>query len=79
MTHLIEKTPNVVGGDACIRENAHRCLDVGAARGSLGFPDFEIRARYQPPLTQADLDAAWQYYEKHRDEIDQAIRAHEEA
>jgi hypothetical protein len=42
-------------------------------------PDEELRARYDPPLTQADLDAAWEYYQGHQAEIEQAIRDHKDA
>jgi uncharacterized protein (DUF433 family) len=45
----------------------------------LGMTDEEIRTRYDPPLSQADLDAAWQYYEQNREEIERAIRDNEEA
>ena len=27
----------------------------------LGFSDEELREKYDPPLTQADLDTAWAY------------------
>jgi uncharacterized protein (DUF433 family) len=77
-TARIQKTPGVVGGDACIGKtriavwmlvNAHK----------LGMTDDEIRTRYDPPLNQADLDAAWEYYRQNREEIEQAIRENEEA
>jgi len=44
----------------------------------LGVSDEQLRDDYEPPLTQAELDAAWDYYAKHREEIDQAIRDNEE-
>ena len=44
----------------------------------LDLSDDQLLHDYDPPLTQAELDAAWDYYEKHREEIDQAIRLNEE-
>jgi uncharacterized protein (DUF433 family) len=44
----------------------------------LGMSDEELRTRYDPPLTQADIEAAWEYYEQHREEIQLAIKEHEE-
>lgn len=32
-----------------------------------------------PDLAQIDLDAAWNYYREHREEIDEAMRADAEA
>src|SRR5262249_52763907 len=74
----IQKTPGVVGGDACVRTTriAVWMLVVGRR---LGLSDEELTVRYDPPLTQADLDAAWDYYQGHREEIEQAIRESEDA
>ena len=44
----------------------------------LGLTDDEIRNRYEVPLTEAELAAAWKYYADHREEIDQAIRENED-
>jgi uncharacterized protein (DUF433 family) len=74
----IEKTPGVVGGDACVRRTRIAVWMLVVAR-RLGMSDEEIRNRYQSPLTQADLDAAWQYYRENPEEIEQAIRENEEA
>jgi uncharacterized protein (DUF433 family) len=74
----IEKTPGVIGGDACVRSTRIAVwMLVGARR--LGMSDQELRARYDPPLTQADLDAAGEYYRNHPQEIEQAIREHQDA
>jgi uncharacterized protein (DUF433 family) len=43
-----------------------------------GLTDVRI-LEHHPDLTQADLEAAWEYYANHRDEIDQAIKEAEEA
>ena len=37
----------------------------------IGLSDDQLRHDYEPPLTQAELDAAWDYYENNRAEIDQ--------
>jgi uncharacterized protein (DUF433 family) len=44
----------------------------------LGMTDEEIRSRYEPPLSQADLDAAWHYYEQHREEVELALKENSE-
>lgn len=72
----INKTPGVCGGDACVGN--HRImvwLLVGYRQD--GVSDEKLLAWY-PTLTQADLDAAWEYYPDHAAEIDAAIRANEE-
>ena len=73
----IAKTPGVCGGDACIRNTRITVWLVVQAR-RLGMPDEEIRTRYQPPLTPDDLEAAWDYYRTHAEEIELAIRANNE-
>ena len=73
----IQQTPGVSGGDACIRNTRHTVWGLVEWR-RLGLADERIR-QHHPDLTQADLDAAWAYYEQHKDEIDEAIRANEEA
>jgi uncharacterized protein (DUF433 family) len=74
----IQKTPDVIGGDACIRKTRIAVWMLVESR-QLGMTDEEIRTRYDPPLSQADLDAAWEYYQQNREEIEQAIRENEEA
>jgi uncharacterized protein (DUF433 family) len=39
----------------------------------LGLSDEQIRTTFEAPLTQADLDAAWEYYEGNRHEIAQNL------
>jgi len=73
----IQKTPDVCGGDACIRDT--RITVWGLVEWKqLGLTEPEIISRIQG-LTAADLEAAWVYYEKNRGEIEQAIRENEEA
>ncbi len=74
----IQKTPDVLGGDARISNRRIAVWMVVRAR-QLGLSDEQIRTRYQPALSLADLAAAWRYYETHQDEIDQAIRENEDA
>jgi uncharacterized protein (DUF433 family) len=76
-TSWISKTPGVNGGDACIRNTRHPVYGLVEWK-RLGLTDARI-LEHHPDLTQADLDAAWEYYAQHPDEIDQAIREDAEA
>lgn len=73
----IEKTPGVVGGDACIVRTR---IPVWALENyrRLGWSEATILDNF-PTLRAADLVNAWAYADAHRDEIDRAIREHEEA
>lgn len=73
----IQKTPGVCGGRACIRQARITVWGLVAWR-RLGLSDAQIQEQI-PSLTQADLNAAWAYYEQHREEIDQDIKENEEA
>jgi type III restriction enzyme len=72
----VEKTPGVCGGDARIRKTRITVWGLVEWR-NLGLTDVEI-LQHHPDLTQADLDAAWEYSRQHREEIDQAIRENAE-
>lgn len=74
---LIRKTPDVVGGRACIRRSRIAVYDLVEYK-QLGLTDVALLNSY-PTLTQQDLDAAWAYYAEHPDEIDAAIRLNNEA
>jgi uncharacterized protein (DUF433 family) len=74
---VIRKTPGVIGGDACIGDRRIAVWMLVQAK-RLGMTDDEIRHRYEQPLSEAELAAAWAYYASHRAEIDQAIRENEE-
>jgi uncharacterized protein (DUF433 family) len=67
----IQKTPGVIGGDACIRDTRIAVWMLVELR-RLGLTDAELLADY-PTLTQRDLDAAWLYAAAHEAEIDAAI------
>lgn len=76
-TSWIEKTPDVCGGGACIRTTRHTVSGLVEWK-KLGLTDSRI-LEHHPDLAQADLDAAWDYYKRHHEEVDQAIRENEEA
>jgi uncharacterized protein (DUF433 family) len=73
----VQKTPGVCGGDACIRNTRITVWGL-VERCKSGLSDAEILRRV-PGLVQADLEAAWSYYERNGPEIEQAIRDNEEA
>jgi uncharacterized protein (DUF433 family) len=74
---VIQKTPGVIGGDACIGNRRIAVWMLVQAK-RLGMTDEQIRLRYEEPLSEAELAAAWEYYARHQAEIDQAIRENEE-
>ena len=74
-TSWVQKTPNVCGGDACIRNTRITVWGLVNYR-RLGMPDAELLPSIVG-LTPADLSVAWDYYEDHREEIDQNIRENE--
>jgi uncharacterized protein (DUF433 family) len=73
----IQKTPNVCGGDACVRNTRHTVYGLVEWK-KLGLTDARI-LEHHPDLTQGDLDAAWAYYARHSEEVEQAIKDDEEA
>ncbi|HEY7423268.1 MAG TPA: DUF433 domain-containing protein [Gemmataceae bacterium] len=73
----IEKTPGVCGGEPRIRGTRHTVAGLVEWR-KLGLSDARI-LEHHLDLTAADLQAAWAYYERNREEIDQIVRENEEA
>ncbi len=73
----IQKTPEVCGGDARIRNTRHSVWGLVEWR-TLGLSDAKI-LEHHPDLTQADLEAAWAYYARNREEIVRAIQENAEA
>lgn len=73
----VQKTPNVCGGDACIRNTRITVHGLVHYR-QLGFADQRLLELIQG-LTPDDLVAAWDYYAGHPAEIEAAIRLNEEA
>jgi uncharacterized protein (DUF433 family) len=67
----IQKTLNVMGGEACIRRTRISVWILVQAR-KLGISDAQLLSDY-PGLTSDDLDAAWDYYREHPVEIERAI------
>jgi uncharacterized protein (DUF433 family) len=76
-TSRIQKTRGVCGGEPCIRATRHTVAGLVQWQ-RLGLSDEEILQRH-PDLTQADLEAAWDYYHANGDEVDQAIKDDEDA
>jgi uncharacterized protein (DUF433 family) len=68
MEPLIRKTPGVCGGRACIGSRRIPVWGLVEYR-RLGAGDDQLMAQYDPPLTRAELDAAWRYAAEHPDEI----------
>lgn len=73
----VQRAKGVCGGAARIRNTRYTIWGLVEWR-QLGLSDAEILRRH-PDLSQADLNTAWGYYEHNREEIDQAIRANQEA
>ncbi|MEO1404422.1 MAG: DUF433 domain-containing protein [Cyanobacteria bacterium J06635_1] len=73
----LEKTPGVMGGDACIRQTR---IPVGllVSLRQQGATETYLLEDY-PDLTAADLANAWLYAETHPDEINAAIQRQEAA
>ncbi|HRQ40700.1 MAG TPA: DUF433 domain-containing protein [Chloroflexota bacterium] len=71
----IEKTPGVVGGDACIVRTR---IPVWALENyrRLGWSEAQILENY-PTLRAIDLVNAWAYADAHHEEIDRAIQENE--
>jgi uncharacterized protein (DUF433 family) len=73
----IERTPEVVGGDACIVRTRIPVWVLENYR-RLGWSEARILENY-PTLRAADLVNSWAYADAHRGEVDQAIRDNEAA
>jgi uncharacterized protein (DUF433 family) len=72
----ITKTPGVCGGDACVE--GHRIPVWSLVRlRQLVADDAKVLKAF-PTITAADLDAAWEYNDAHREEIERNIRENEE-
>ncbi len=73
MEPLIRKTPGVLGGDACIGNRRVAVWMLVEARNS-GIGEEQLLRDYDPPLSRAEIDAAWRYAAAYAEEIAQAIR-----
>jgi uncharacterized protein (DUF433 family) len=76
-TSWIQKTSDVCGGAACVR-NFRIPVWLLVEGRQVGMSDEALLAAH-PDLNQADLDAAWAYFSANRDEIDGEIKANNEA
>jgi uncharacterized protein (DUF433 family) len=74
----IQKTPDVCGGAACIRDTRVPVWSVVAAVQH-GTAAEDLQRYFVTMLSAADVAAAFAYYEQHRDEIDHDLRQNEEA
>ncbi len=70
---VIECTPGVCGGEACIGQTRIAVWMLEEAR-RMGVSEDQMLEDY-PGLSSADLAAAWAYVKDHRGEIEQAIQA----
>lgn len=71
----IEKTENVMGGSACIRQTRIPVWMLEQARRQ-DVSEVDILRNY-PQLTAQDLANAWDYVNAHKTEIEEAIAANE--
>jgi uncharacterized protein (DUF433 family) len=69
----IQKTPDICGGDACIRNTRVPVWSLVAARRR-GISDAELLHYFVTPLSSADIQLAFTYYEQHPQEIEEEIR-----
>jgi uncharacterized protein (DUF433 family) len=76
-TQSIQKTLNVCGGAACIRNTRIPVWVLVQAR-RLGCSEAEILENY-PMLSRADLTNVWLYASQNSTEIEQVIRENDEA
>lgn len=74
---LIQKTPNVMGGEAYIRSTRIAVYNLVEMK-QLGQTDAWTLRNF-PQLTQEDLHAAWAYYAANSEEIESAISRNNEA
>lgn len=73
----IRKTPDVCGGDACVRETRITVWGLVEWKG-LGLSDSQLLDQVEG-LTPEDLLVAWKYASAHPEEIERAIRDNDEA
>jgi uncharacterized protein (DUF433 family) len=73
----IERTPGIMGGDACVTRTRIPVWLLESYR-RLGWTEARLLENF-PVLRAADLASAWAYNGAHRDEIEQAIREQDAA
>lgn len=70
-TKIIQKTPGVSGGHACIRNTRIPVWTLVSFRQQ-GTTEQELLRKY-PSLSLEDLTAVWGYYYNHKSEVDRII------
>jgi uncharacterized protein (DUF433 family) len=78
MEPLIRKTPGVCGGRACVGRRRLTVWSLVESR-TLGISEETLLTDFDPPLTRAELDAAWRYAAANTEEIARDIRENNEA
>ncbi|MEG3909318.1 DUF433 domain-containing protein [Microcoleus sp. w2-18bC1] len=71
----IQSTPGVCGGKARIR-NTRIPVWTLVSLHQQGADEAELLRNY-PVLDDRDLENAWRYYDRHREEIDRIIISHQ--
>ena len=71
ITNIIQKTPGICGGHACVYNTRIPVWTLVSLRQQ-GATEQELLDNY-PGLTLEDLTAVWGYYYNHKSEIDQTI------
>lgn len=74
----IQKTAEICGGDACVRNTRIPVWSLVVAQ-RLGVADADLLHYFVTPLSAADVEAAFAYFEKHPEEIEEEIRLNREA
>lgn len=72
----IQSTEGICGGDACIRTTRIPVWTLVSLRKQ-GASESDLLFNF-PNLTKQDLQYAWDYYENHTQEIEQAIAAQDD-
>ncbi len=76
-TGIIRKTPGVMGGDACVGRRRLAVWQLVEAK-RMGIPDEKQLTMYLTiPMTHEELQAAWDYYDHNKEEIENCIRDNE--
>jgi uncharacterized protein (DUF433 family) len=71
----IKRTPDVSGGDACVRDTRIPVWTLVQLQKQ-GRTEDQLLTDF-PSLTSADMDAVWAYYRAHTAEVDTAIARQE--
>jgi uncharacterized protein (DUF433 family) len=75
-SHVIQKQANINSGRACIANTRLTVWNL-VVWHQLGLSDQELLQKY-PQLTQNQLEATWNYYAHHKEEIERDIKENEE-